>query len=288
MKRIMALARHVAQSDMTVLLTGETGTGKDLLARYIHFHSGRKGRFITVNAAAIPNAMIESELFGYARGAFTGADKDKPGLVEMADGGTFYLNELSDATPEFQAKLLEVLETHTIRRLGENKERHVAFRLIAATNDDLRERIRKDKFRLDLYHRLNEIPIHLPPLRQRQSDIPALVKYFLQEHGCNINNNGNCCDMSRLCAAFANRVWAGNVRQLKAEIAHLWLVSRGNLSTMAALAKENAARCEQEQLWELLKAHNWNQREVARHLGLSEGTIRYRIKKYGLARPAEV
>ncbi|MBN1212796.1 MAG: sigma 54-interacting transcriptional regulator, partial [candidate division Zixibacteria bacterium] len=212
MKKILEFARHVARSEMNVLLTGATGTGKDLMARYIHYFSGRKGKLITVNAAAVPNSMVESELFGYARGAFTGADLEKPGIFEEVDGGTFYLNEIADATPEFQAKLLEVLETRQVRRLGETKTRPVDFRLIAATNHDLNERIKNGLFRLDLYHRLNEIPIELPALDERADDIPAMVEYFLMSLGKDVRENGNRGEIEQLGAVLSHRSWPGNVR----------------------------------------------------------------------------
>ena len=158
------MARNIAPSDMAVLLTGPSGVGKDLLAKYIHHYSGRTGRFILVNTPAIPDDMVESELFGHKRGAFTGADADKTGLIEEAEGGTLYLNEIGDASPKLQAKLLDVLESKKFRRLGETKARRVDFRIIAATNHNLEELIRQQRFRADLFHRLNQANLDLPAL----------------------------------------------------------------------------------------------------------------------------
>ncbi len=284
MKKILATAEHVAKCDMTVFLTGQTGTGKDLMAKYIHCHSGRSGEFVTVNAAAIPTSMVESELFGYARGAFTGAAKDKPGLFEMADKGTFYLNEVADATPEFQAKLLEVLETREVRRLGENKRRRVAFRLIAATNHDLDQRMRDGAFRPDLYHRLNEIPISLPPLAQRPDDIAALVEYYLLDLGLSVNTNGGSASLVRLTDVLSKQEWPGNVRELIAQLRCLYMTSHGDLERMIDLALGDGIRSEVEKLTKVLEMTGWNRSRAASILGVSEGTIRNRLRKYGITR----
>ncbi|MDD5427286.1 MAG: sigma 54-interacting transcriptional regulator [candidate division Zixibacteria bacterium] len=280
MKKLVSFAEHIAASDMTVLLTGPTGSGKDLLARYIHHHSGRRGEFVMVNAATVPDSMVEVEMFGYARGAFTGAESDKPGLFEMVEGGTFYLNELVDATGEFQAKLLEVLETRTFRRLGETTVRKVNFRVIAATNHDLQTDVRENRFRLDLYHRLNEIPITLPPLSERMEDIPLLVRYFLEEAGGEKINGQKYLD--RLAVILSNRSWEGNIRQLRAEVKHLQLAAKGDMAQMARLALDGEYRTEMEKVLDILKLTGWNRTRTAEILGVSEGTVRNWIKKYSL------
>ncbi len=278
MKKCMELAENVAQSEMTVLLTGATGTGKDLLARYIHYHSGRTGDFVSFNAAAIQDTMVESELFGCTKGAFTGS-RDRVGMLEEADNGTFYLNEIADASLEFQAKLLEVLETHRVRRLGENKIRPVAFRLIAASNHDLHQRMRDNLFRQDLYHRLNEVRIDLPPLDQRKDDIPALVGHFLTFAGFDLTD-GNAKDIEQLGKILSERRWPGNVRQLKAEVNRLWASSKGQLARMLVLVRERRdATTEHEELLAVLRETGGNQSKAAKLLGVSEGTIRYRLKK---------
>ncbi|MFZ5980199.1 MAG: sigma 54-interacting transcriptional regulator [Candidatus Zixiibacteriota bacterium] len=279
LKKLVTFAEHVAGSEMTVLLTGETGTGKDLFAKYIHYQSGRPGNFVAFNAAAVPNSMIESELFGYIKGAFTGAEHDKPGLFEMADNGTFYLNEIADASLEFQVKLIEALESRTVRRLGENQTRKVNFRLIAATNHDLKELVNENRFRLDLYHRLNEIPITLPPLSDRPGDFVPLVEFFLRDAGLNNGHRG----IEHLAEILSQRIWPGNVRQLRAEINRLWLESRGDIEQLIKLARDYSAATEREQLLQTLEVCGWNRREAARRLGISEATVRRWIEKHDLA-----
>ena len=279
MKKLLDLAEHVSQSEMTVFLTGDTGTGKDMLARYIHFCSGRKGEFVTVNAAAIPNPMIEAELFGHTKGAFTSADSERKGLLELADNGTFYLNEIADATPEFQAKLLEVLETREVRKLGSNKSTKVNFRLIAATNHDLKARMRDGLFRVDLYHRLNEIPMTPPPLSARIDDIAPLVQHFLQEAGYKQNGDG----ADRLAGVLALQEYPGNVRELQARVKNLLTVGKSDIDRMIELAKQ--AETDRERLVKALESCDWNRREAARMLGLTESSVRRRIEKYALTQP---
>jgi DNA-binding NtrC family response regulator/tetratricopeptide (TPR) repeat protein len=280
MRKIIDMATHVAQSDMTVLLTGATGTGKDLLARYIHEQSGRTGEFVPVNTAAIPLTMIESELFGYRKGCFTGADRDRPGLIEQAHEGTLYLNELADAPLELQAKLLEVLEWRTVRRLGENNARPVDFRLIAATNQDMQRLMQDRLFRPDLFHRLNEIPIELPPLDVRKDDIPALTEHFLGSLGLDLSVNGNTEDLARLGTALAQRSWPGNVRQLQMVVRNLWAASSGDLDFMLRLVTELSDHTEEaDELGAVLAEAGGNKSEAARRLGISESTLRYRLKR---------
>ncbi len=282
MKSLLQFAEQIAPADVSILLTGETGTGKDVLARYIHHVSGRQGKFVSVNAAALPHEMIESELFGYKKGAFTGAGYDRPGLFEEADNGTFYLNEIADATPEFQAKLLEVLETHQVRRLGSNTVKTVNFRLLAATNHDLKECLHDNRFRRDLYHRLNEVQLHLEPLRKRSADTPALVRSFLTFAGFSLVD-GNRDKVDRLAEIFGKRIWPGNVRELQAAVKSLWLKSQGNIDTMIELAIRNEHLSESEILLHVLEKTDWNRREAGRILGISDAAVRRRIKKYNLS-----
>jgi DNA-binding NtrC family response regulator len=280
-RKIRALAENIAASEMTVLLTGPTGTGKDQLAAYIHFYSERTGKFVSVNAAAIPDSMVESELFGYRKGAFTGADRDKAGLFEEADGGTFYLNEIADTTSQFQAKLLEVLEKKSIRRLGTNEQRKVNFRLIAATNQNLEEAIRSGRFRADLYHRLNEIPISLPPLLERSDDIPALVAHFLVEGGYDPAGGGSQDALKEICGIFQSRPWPGNVRELRVEVRRLCLTCHGDMSKMLEFLSEGN-QTDREKLLKTLQESDWNQREAARRLNLTEGGVHYQMRKYDI------
>jgi len=282
MKEVLELARNVARSEMSILLTGPTGSGKDLLARHIHYHSGCAGRFVSVNTAAIPDNMVESELFGYRKGAFTGADREKMGLVEEAEGGTLYLNEIADALPSLQAKLLDVLETRTLRRLGETKERKVAFRLIAATNHELEKSVRDGKFRADLYHRLREVPIELPALAKRKDDIKALVGHFLVECGVSASSNGNGEIIARLQQAMTAQSWPGNVRELRAAIRRLYVTTQGNLEAILKIAEEQVGADHLEkQLADALAQCDGNKSQAAELLGISEATVRYRLKKNG-------
>jgi DNA-binding NtrC family response regulator/predicted negative regulator of RcsB-dependent stress response len=285
MKNIVSTAEDVSNFSVNILLTGQTGTGKDLLAKYIHWISGRKGDLITVNSAAIPNEIIESELFGYVKGAFTGANRDKPGLFEMAENGTFYLNEIADATPEFQAKLLEVLESSEIRRLGENKKRLIKFQLVSATNYNLDELVKKKQFRPDLFHRLNEFPINIPPLKERIEDIPSLVGYFLGQLDGLMTDNGYGMHLTRLGEILARRDWPGNVRELLSEVKRLWLVGHGSLKKMVKLADDRKQLSKADDLLETLDKTNWNRRETARRFGVSDTTIRRWIWKYNLSEP---
>ncbi|MFH2056480.1 MAG: sigma 54-interacting transcriptional regulator [bacterium] len=286
MRELMQTIRRLAQTDLTVLLVGETGTGKDLLAEYIHRHSGRPGEFVTVNSAAIPNEMVEAELFGYAKGAFTSANRDKPGLFELADGGTFYLNEISCCTPEFQAKLLEVLETGMIRRLGETAKRRVDFRLIGASNQDLNRMIREERFRPDLFYRLREYQVALPPLQERREDFPALVHHFLLEAGCPQDGAALLARCEQIAAQFVGRPWPGNVRMLRAELRRLWFACDGDLTRLQRLAASRDEQSQREELIYAMRECGGNQSEAARRLGVSEGTVRNRIKRFRIVRQA--
>jgi DNA-binding NtrC family response regulator/tetratricopeptide (TPR) repeat protein len=281
MRKLLEFASHVAPCGMTVLLTGETGTGKDLVARHIHYASGRSGQFVPVNAAAIPGTMIEAELFGHAKGAYTGAVGDRSGLFEQADGGTFYLNEIADASAEFQAKLLDVLENRTVRRLGDNRTRTVDFRLIAATNHDIQARIKDNSFRLDLFHRLNEIPIHLPPLSARLEDIAPLIAHFLNELGA-AGLSAEQADVVLLTAALSGREWPGNVRQLRATVHHLHALCGGDLTRMIDMALAEQVQSDLERFQQVLMSTGWNRSRTAEILGVSEGTVRNKIKRYCL------
>nr|MBN2278552.1 sigma 54-interacting transcriptional regulator [candidate division Zixibacteria bacterium] len=282
MSKIARMAENIARSNITVFLTGPTGCGKDQLALYIHEFSGRKGKFVTVNCAAIPDSIIESELFGHREGAFTGATRNRPGLFAEADGGTLYLNEIADATPEFQAKLLEVIETRTIRQLGGNALIPVDIRIIAATNHDLEKWMRSGRFRPDLFHRLNELPIALPRLNKRKDDIPELVRYFLARNNVHIDDDHDR-DFDQLIKKIGQYNWPGNVRELKSEINRLCLMSKGDMAQMVRLALSEKIS-EREMLINALEETDWNRLKTSRILGIAESSVRYRIRKYGLIR----
>lgn len=280
MRRIISTARTAAKSECTVLLTGDTGTGKDLMARLVHEHSGRTGEFVSVNTAAIPGTMIESELFGYRKGAFTGADRDRPGLFEQAEGGTLFLNEIADSSPELQAKLLEVLETRQIRHLGENKTRPVNVRLVAATNLNLQAQIDDGKFRRDLFHRLNELMIVLPPLKERQEDIPILVEHFYREVSARATKSGQSQKLEQLGLLLSLDAYPGNVRELRARVNQLYVLSEGSLEGM--ISEVLKSRPEAALLSGVLILTGWNRSQAARILGVDEATVRRRIKKHDL------
>ncbi|MEW5924498.1 MAG: sigma 54-interacting transcriptional regulator, partial [Candidatus Zixiibacteriota bacterium] len=282
MIKIVELAENVAQSDLNILLTGPTGAGKDQLAKYIHYCSGRKGEFVIVNAAAIPDSMVESELFGYRKGAFTGAERDNPGLMVEADGGTFYLNEIADAAKQLQVKLLEVIENKTIRPLGGITKRKVDIRIIAATNHDLEARMREGKFRPDLFHRLNVVPMALPPLSDRSKDIPLLTRHFLEKNKVDMSD-ANQKTINDFCRFLSNRNWPGNVRELMAFIDRLNVLAGGDIDLMLRLARDGSST-EREILLNILNETGWNRHETARILGISEGTVRNRIRQFDLKR----
>ena len=218
MLELLSQVRQVIDSNISISIEGETGSGKDLLARAIHYNSNRRTRrFISVNCAALPETLLESELFGYKRGAFTGADRDKPGLFEEADGGTFFLDEIADMPLSIQAKILRVLENKEIVRLGDSVPRQVDVRIISATNKDLREQMAAGQFRQDLYYRLSALSFRLPAVRERREDIPLLVTHFIEASGKQIDP-----EVMRLLLAYD---WPGNVRELENEIKKLVLLA---------------------------------------------------------------
>jgi two-component system response regulator AtoC len=305
MRQVYELIRQVAPSRASVLVVGETGTGKELAARAVHRLSGRSGLFVPINCAAIPAEILESELFGYAKGAFTGAHKDRVGKFELADGGTLFLDEITEMSPALQAKLLRVLQESTIDRLGCNRPIPVDIRIIAATNRDPREAVREGVLREDVFYRLNVFGIQLPPLRERREDIPLLAAHFLEKYGIQLGcGAGGLTEAAgRVLAAYA---WPGNVRELENMMERAAVLSRGapvetrHLPLEVAAPEPSAApgpapvfaggdldlekqveALEKRLLAQALAEAGDNKAKAARLLKVSERTLWYKLKKYG-------
>lgn len=240
MNHVFESIRRVARSASTVVIRGESGTGKELVARSIHENSPRKARsFISVNCAALPESLMEAELFGYERGAFTGAVAMKEGRIEMADHGSLFLDEIATLTPALQTKLLRVLEDHAVIRLGGKKPVKVDFRLITATNEDLEKMVHEERFRQDLYYRIHVVPIFLPPLRERVEDIPLLADYFVQVY-CAANQFAKKRVSEDCLAALKKYPWPGNVRELENVVQRLVLMCDSDVIELRDLPREIA------------------------------------------------
>jgi PAS domain S-box-containing protein len=241
MQEIIHSLPVIAASDSNVLIQGESGTGKELVARALHFHSPRRqGPFLAVNCSAIPETLIESELFGHERGAFTGAVASKPGRFELAKGGTLFLDEIGDLKPELQVKLLRVLEERSFMRVGGTRKIPLEARIVAATNVDLQEAMRQGRFRDDLYYRLFTVPIHLPPLREKREDIPILVKYFLEQLNRKFNKKVRGVD-PKVMKILCRHAWPGNVRELQHVLEYCFVFAKGPLITERHLPRLESA-----------------------------------------------
>ena len=226
MQRIFGLIKQVADTKSTVLITGESGTGKELVAKALHFNSARKdGPFVTVNCGALPETLLESELFGSMKGAFTGAVSNRQGLFEAANGGTLFLDEISSTTPALQIKLLRVIQEREFKRVGGTADIKVDVRVLAASNSDLQAEVKRGNFREDLYYRLNVIPIHIPPLRERKDDIPLLVDFFLRKYSSDRALKSIAPDAMKL---LMNYGWPGNVRELENTIERMVILAAGD------------------------------------------------------------
>ncbi len=295
MKKLMRGIEQSATSDLPVLITGETGTGKDLMARFYHQASGRTGDFVAVNCAAFPDTLLEAELFGYRKGAFTGADADKEGLLQRANGGTFFFDEIGEMPLGSQAKLLTVIETCKARRLGDTDEHDLDIRIVAATNCDLAEMVARGTFRRDLYFRLSGIVFDLPPLSQRIDDIPLLLEHFLRREG--VLSGDDAVDPT-LVTEFSSRSWPGNIRQFESEVKKLVLFKNlagdDELGELAGVLIQNDGDRRTESLVDqveqfektlILKAlhqSGWNKSQAARALAIHESTLRAKMKRYDL------
>jgi transcriptional regulator with GAF, ATPase, and Fis domain len=292
MRKLMSLAERVAHHDAAILIFGETGSGKEVVAKAIHQHSSRSGKaFVDVNCAALPEHLVESELFGYEKGAFSGADSTKPGLFELADQGTLLLDEIGELDAKVQAKLLRVLDGVPYYRLGGSRKVAVNVRVLAATNRDLEEEVRAGKFRQDLYHRLAQFQLQVPPLRQRKEDISAIAEYFLRQHAPAANFNREATQ------AMLRYDWPGNVRELKNVVfkaamqikpgAHEIRVSDlppaicGLAENLPAAAFEgNLNDMERQMIFQALAQNGASQAKAAKQLGISSRTLRRKLAKY--------
>jgi DNA-binding NtrC family response regulator len=300
MQEVLALVERVAPTPSTILLGGESGVGKDLIARLIHQRSSRaSGPFIKINSTAIPENLLESELFGYEKGAFTGAATTKPGKFELADKGTLFLDEIGDVPPPTQVKLLRVLQERDFERLGGTRTIKVDVRLVAATNRDLRAALEDGTFREDLYYRLNVVPIDIPPLREHKEDIPDLVRIFLARHGKDSGKQftGISAEALRKLTEYH---WPGNVRQLEniieracalaagptLEAGDIYLDSARPSSPQAASAflpeGKTLDQWEDDIIREAYRRAGGNKSQAARLLGLSRNALRYRLEKIGI------
>ena len=300
MQAVLAMVERVAPTNATVLLGGESGVGKDLIARAIHEHSNRaRGPFVKINSTAIPENLLESELFGYEKGAFSGASSSKPGKFELADKGTLFLDEIGDVPPATQVKLLRVLQEREFERLGGTRTLKVDVRLIAATNRDLRAALEEGTFREDLYYRLNVVAIDIPPLREHKEDIPTLANLFLKKYSEEVQKplEGISSQALKLLMDFH---WPGNVRELENILQRGVTLSSGkmleaadiHLDTPKPRAGEGPApalppgvtldQWEDEIIREALRQANGNKSQAARALGLSRNALRYRLSKIGV------
>jgi len=298
-RQVFKIISEVAPTDATILITGESGTGKELVARAIHSRSNRRdGVFVTLNCGALPDTLLESELFGYEKGAFTGAAAMKMGRIEMASGGTLFLDEVGDMTPKTQVDLLRALQDRELRRLGGDKVIKVDVRFIAATNKDLAEEIAGKRFREDLYYRLNVVPIALPALRERKEDIPILVNAFLEEF-CNLHKKGPKKISDRALELMLQYPWPGNVRELRNVAERMVLLSPSETleprDLPASIGPSQESRPEisiplNQPLEDMEKAVissifsriTRNRRKVADILGISLRTLHYKIDKFHL------
>ena len=294
LRQVLHLVEMVATSDATVLLLGETGTGKELIARAIHERSLRqKETFLTLNCAAIPSLLFESELFGHERGAFTGAYIQKPGRFELADHGTLFLDEVGDMPLELQPKLLRTLQERTYERVGSARTKSVDVRLVAATNRDLEEMMKDRQFRSDLYYRLNVFPIRIPPLRERPEDISLLVRHFTQKYAARMGKRINAVPSATM-QKLERLSWPGNVRELENLVERSVILTSGNTLAVSLPDKPNGAIDaaevvgnleEQEKIVNTLKETKGRvsgPNGAASRLGVKRSTLRDRMRKLGI------
>jgi two-component system, NtrC family, response regulator AtoC len=305
MRKVFTRTERAVAVSSTVLILGASGTGKELIARHIHFSGPRRKKpFVVVNCAAIPESLVESELFGHVKGAFTGADASRSGKFEAAHGGTLFLDEIGDMPLESQAKLLRVLQDGKVQRVGGADARQVDVRTIAATNSDLRKRVADGEFRQDLFYRLEVLPIELPPLRERMDDLPLLVAHFREKLGRKLNMETPSLT-PEVMEAFQRYRWPGNVRELEHSLEQLYVLSDGDAIGQEALPEKFRLRplsedeislppgglvledVEQRLIQQALSKSGGRITEAAELLGLSYKTLQYRMKKHGIGRDGQ-
>jgi DNA-binding NtrC family response regulator len=302
MLQVIDIVKKVTPTNATVLIYGESGTGKELIARAIHYNSPRKDKpFIAINCAAIPETLIESELFGYEPGAFTGANTRKIGIIEAADKGTLFLDEIAELPPLTQSKLLRVLQEKEVRRIGGKDAIKVDLRIIAATNKNLSKEVEQNRFREDLYYRLKVITVEIPPLRERKEDIPELVNFFIEKYSKEFGKRVNGIEEKAL-QALINYQWPGNIRQLETVIERAIIICEKDKITLSDIQDElkisipknildidipdegiNYEELEKEILKKALIKSNYIIAKAARLIGMSYKTFWYRLEKFGLS-----
>jgi two-component system response regulator AtoC len=302
---VRALLQKIASSPAsTVLLTGESGTGKDLAAKVIHYASDRASKpFMNITCSALPEALLESELFGHERGAFTGADRQKRGLLESADGGTVFLDEIGEMVPGLQAKMLRFLEEKSFKRVGGSADLRVDVRVVAATNRTLQDEVKAGRFREDLYYRLNVLPVELPPLRARPGDIPLLALYYVDTYNREFRKRVTGMEAGAVSALRAYG-WPGNVRELRNVVERAMLLAEGTTLTLGDFPVAagrpirltgqvdlpaggiDLEQLERSLVVQALERSGWNQTKAAVMLGLNRDQIRYRVEKFKLEKPA--
>ena len=302
MEEVLSVAARAADSKATILITGESGTGKEVLAKSIHYVSPRKEKaFVAVNIPALPETLLESELFGHEKGAFTGADKAKKGRFELADGGTIFLDEIGDIPINLQVKLLRVLQEHQIERVGSTENIDIDVRIIAATHQNLEEKIKDGSFREDLYYRLNIVSLHIPPLRERKEDILPLIEYFTEKYSKE-NNRDKLTLSKEAVDSLIKYNFPGNVRELENIIERAVVLCRSEAITLNDLPNvvkgfkaekeipqieagsliEQVEELEKKLIFDALSSANGNQSQAGRMLGLTERNLRYKMQKYGI------
>lgn len=297
MQKVLDIVRRVAPTESTVLITGESGTGKELIAREIHRHSRRRqAPFVVVDCGALVETLFESELFGHVKGSFTGAHETKHGRFEVADGGTIFFDEISNISPNIQAKLLRVIQEREITRIGSNRPIKVDVRILAATNENLADLVKKGKFREDLFYRLNVVPLHLPPLRERKEDIPLLAEHFLQKYNRRAKKAIKGLT-ARALKSLMEYDWPGNIRELENTIERAVVLARGDMIDLEDLIPHGIsaqppslspwmppfrtlAEIEKEYIKAVLKENKGNKSVAAKILGIDRKTLWAKIKKY--------